>query len=388
VALALVPLVTQVADAGDPIPADGETPVRTASGLVYSVLTPGGKGPAPKTGDTVTVHYTGWLTNGKIFDSSRQRGEPASFPVGGLIPGWNEALALMTPGARWKLTIPAELGYGAQGSPPTIPPNSTLIFDVELIRFRGVPVFRTGDPARQTTTPSGLVMEMLDAGQGEVPGPRDEIELDFAFWTTAGKLVDSSVAQGRPIKASRNALRFPFMKEALEHLKPGGRVWLKVPAALAFGDKGYGQALPPGAESIWELTLVSVKAAPPSLPCPPFQLSAPGAAKKLPSGLEIEVLAEGTGKTPRRGEDVTVHYAGWLPDGTLFDSSYERGEPAVFKVGSVIQGWNEALGLMKEGSKVRLRIPGDLAYGPAGTGDKIGPNATLIFYIELLKVGK
>ena len=76
------------------------------------------------------------------------------------------------------------------------------------------------------------------------------------------------------------------------------------------------------------------------------------------------------------------------PDGTPFDSPYARGEPTVFKVGSVIQGWNEALGLMKEGGKVRLRIPGDLAYGPAGAGEKIGPNATLIFFIELLKVGK
>ncbi|RNI27967.1 FKBP-type peptidyl-prolyl cis-trans isomerase [Rufibacter immobilis] len=108
--------------------------------------------------------------------------------------------------------------------------------------------------------------------------------------------------------------------------------------------------------------------------------------KTLPSGLQYEVLESGSGKTPGRSSNVTTHYHGTLIDGTVFDSSYERGEPATFPVNGVIAGWTEALQLMKEGDKWRLYIPGDLAYGSRGAGADIGPNATLIFDVELLQV--
>lgn len=106
------------------------------------------------------------------------------------------------------------------------------------------------------------------------------------------------------------------------------------------------------------------------------------------SGLQYEVLEEGTGAQPSAGDQVTVHYTGKLIDGTVFDSSVERGEPATFGVTQVIPGWVEALQLMKEGAKWRLFIPSNLAYGPNGAGGVIGPNATLIFDVELIKVIK
>jgi FKBP-type peptidyl-prolyl cis-trans isomerase FklB len=106
----------------------------------------------------------------------------------------------------------------------------------------------------------------------------------------------------------------------------------------------------------------------------------------LPSGLQYQVLKEGTGKSPSKSDTVTTHYHGTLIDGTVFDSSYERGQPATFPVNGVIAGWTEALQLMKEGAKWRLFIPADLAYGAQGAGDVIGPNAALIFDVELLSV--
>ena len=106
----------------------------------------------------------------------------------------------------------------------------------------------------------------------------------------------------------------------------------------------------------------------------------------LPSGMQYEILNEGTGKTPTRTDNVTTHYKGTLIDGTVFDSSYERGQPATFPVNGVIAGWTQALMLMKEGAKWRLYIPSELAYGSQGAGADIGPNATLIFDVELLKV--
>jgi peptidyl-prolyl cis-trans isomerase len=105
-----------------------------------------------------------------------------------------------------------------------------------------------------------------------------------------------------------------------------------------------------------------------------------------PSGLQYEVLVEGKGPKPTAKDQVKVHYTGRLIDGTVFDSSVERGEPATFGVTQVIPGWVEALQLMNAGSKWRLHIPSNLAYGPQGAGGVIGPNSTLIFDVELLEV--
>ena len=107
--------------------------------------------------------------------------------------------------------------------------------------------------------------------------------------------------------------------------------------------------------------------------------------KTLPSGLQYKVIAEGSGRTPKAEDTVTVHYRGTLIDGTEFDSSYSRGKPATFGVGRVIAGWTEALQLMKEGAKWQLFIPPELAYGDKQTG-KIEPNSTLIFEVELISV--
>ena len=106
----------------------------------------------------------------------------------------------------------------------------------------------------------------------------------------------------------------------------------------------------------------------------------------LPSGLQYQVIKEGTGKIPKASETVTTQYRGTLIDGTEFDSSYKRNEPTTFPVNGVIKGWTEALQLMKVGSTWQLFIPASLAYGPQGAGQLIGPNATLIFEIELLSI--
>jgi len=108
--------------------------------------------------------------------------------------------------------------------------------------------------------------------------------------------------------------------------------------------------------------------------------------KSLPSGLQYKEIAPGKGKTPKATDTVTTQYKGTLIDGTEFDSSYKRGEPATFPVSGVIAGWTEALQLMKEGAKWQLFIPPNLAYGERGAGSDIGPNATLIFEVELISV--
>ena len=106
----------------------------------------------------------------------------------------------------------------------------------------------------------------------------------------------------------------------------------------------------------------------------------------LESGLQYEVLKAGEGAKPTPNDQVTTHYHGTLIDGTVFDSSVERGEPATFPVSGVIKGWTEALQLMSVGAKWRLYVPSDLAYGERGAGAQIGPHTTLIFDVELLKI--
>jgi len=107
----------------------------TASGLQYKVIK-AGTGPIPKADDTVVTHYRGTLTDGTEFDSSYKRGEPATFPVKGVIKGWTEALLMMPVGSKWQLVVPGDLAYGERGSPPKIGPNATLQFDIELIEIK------------------------------------------------------------------------------------------------------------------------------------------------------------------------------------------------------------------------------------------------------------
>lgn len=106
----------------------------------------------------------------------------------------------------------------------------------------------------------------------------------------------------------------------------------------------------------------------------------------LPSGLQYKIITTGSGKKPKATDTVTTHYKGTLIDGTEFDSSHKRGQPASFPVSGVIPGWTEALQLMPVGSKWQLFVPPDLAYGPRGAGQAIGPNATLVFEVELLSI--
>jgi len=108
--------------------------------------------------------------------------------------------------------------------------------------------------------------------------------------------------------------------------------------------------------------------------------------KTLPSGLQYKVIKAGTGKKPKLNDTVMTHYRGALIDGTEFDSSYKRGQPVSFLVSGVLPGWTEALQLMEEGAKWQLFIPSNLAYGERGAGGIIGPNATLIFEIELISI--
>lgn len=237
----------------------------TESGLRYAVVKPGEGGEACYGNDTVAVNYTGYFKDGKIFDQTKPQTGPARFPVGGVIPGWTEALMMMTPGQKMKVFIPWKLAYGERGYPGAIPGRTDLVFEMELLS--------------------------ITRGAKPLPVP------DFVM---------------------------------------------------------------PGAS---ELTTTA-------------------------SGLQYKVIKEGEGDPPAGPTArVTVHYAGWLTDGTSFDNSFKRGEPTAFGLNQVIPGWTEGVQLMKPGAVYVFVIPHNLAYGPAGRPPTIPPSATLVFHIELLEIG-
>ncbi len=372
-----------------PLSAQEAKTVTTPSGLKLEMLSEGKPNTAPKPGDRVKVHYTGWLAEGGTkFDSTLDRGKPLEFVlgVGMVIEGWDEGIALLGVGSKAKLQIPAALGYGAEGHPGAkIPANADLVYEVEVVEVvtgKPLPAFRAADPATQKTTASGLKWEELEEGKGGALLGSDVVELGCTVWTTDGKLVFSSSALGMPIAGEVSTARLTrtgekFLPEALLLMKAGGKCRVEVPAELCWGQTKVLPRLAANTPTVWQVDVLKTIR---------FVPLDPAKTKKTASGLEVEMLEEGTGAAPGPGSRVAVHYTGWLENGTEFDSSHRRGQPATFALNEVIKGWTEGLQLMKEGGICRFRIPAPLAYGAQAKGDKIPANSTLIFEVQLLKV--
>jgi FKBP-type peptidyl-prolyl cis-trans isomerase len=181
-------------------PADAE---KTPSGLASKVITKGTGTEHPKATDAVEVHYTGWKTNGEMFDSSVVRHEPAKFPLNGVIKGWTEGLQLMVQGEKRRFWIPANLAYG--DNPGGGRPGGTLVFDVELLGIRKTPPPPetppdvAAVPKNAKKTKSGLAYRVLKKGKGSKhPTTQSTVEIHYTGWTPDGKIVDSSVMRGEP----------------------------------------------------------------------------------------------------------------------------------------------------------------------------------------------
>jgi FKBP-type peptidyl-prolyl cis-trans isomerase len=224
-------------------PADAQ---KTASGLASKVLQAGKGQTKPAAADTVTVHYSGWTTDGKLFDSSVKRGQPTSFPLNGVIKGWTEGLQLMVEGEKRRFWIPANLAYGE--APPAGAPAGTLVFDVELLGIKAapkpppVPEDVAAAPESAEKTASGIASRVLTKGTGTVhPKATDQVKVHYSGWTTDGKLFDSSVLRDEAIVFPLNRV-IPGWTEGVQLMVEGEKRRLWIPAKLAYGDNP-----PPGA---------------------------------------------------------------------------------------------------------------------------------------------
>lgn len=236
----------------------------TASGLQYTEIQMG-TGDTPAPGDIVSVHYTGTLTNGVVFDSSYGRGEPIQFPLGQgqVIAGWDEGIGLMKKGGKAKLTIPPALGYGERGAGGVIPPNATLIFDVELVDIRqGAPATATTvDEADYTTTDSGLKYYDFVVGKGASPAAGKSVVVHYTGWLLDGGKFDSSLDRGQPFSFTIGANQvIRGWDEGVMSMKVGGKRQLVIPPELAYGSAGAGGGIiPPNATLVFEVELLEVR---------------------------------------------------------------------------------------------------------------------------------
>lgn len=231
----------------------GACNAKTASGLGYAVLKPG-KGTAPAQGDTVTVSYKGTLKDGTVFDQS----EKASFPVAGVIPGFGEGLRLMTPGSRYRLCIPAALGYGAQAA-GKIPANSDLVFEVGL---QSVEVVAPPKPlavnertcAQQL--PSGLGITVIRGGTGPKPGLTDVTLVKYAgYLKTDGTQFDASGDEPAAFPVGQVVQGF---SQGLQQMQKGGAYRLCIPAALGYGAKVTGP-IPANSDLVFTVDLIDFR---------------------------------------------------------------------------------------------------------------------------------
>jgi peptidylprolyl isomerase len=223
-----------------PAPADVAAPpedaARTASGLASKVLQQGTGSEHPAAFDKVTVHYTGWTTDGKMFDSSVSRGQPATFPLNRVIAGWTEGLQLMVVGEKRRLWIPEELAY--QGRPGR--PQGMLVFDVELLSIDKmpspppVPEDVAAPPEDAERTASGLASKVLVKGSGsDHPKATSKVTVHYTGWTTDGAMFDSSVTRGQPATFPLNRV-IPGWTEGLQLMVAGEKRRLWIPEELAY----------------------------------------------------------------------------------------------------------------------------------------------------------
>jgi FKBP-type peptidyl-prolyl cis-trans isomerase len=214
-------------------PADA---AKTASGLASKVIQKGTGDKSPGPTDMVTVHYTGWTTDGKMFDSSHARGKPNTFPVGGVIKGWGEGVQLMVVGEKRRLWIPEPLAYQGKRDP-----KGMLVFDIELLEVSSDPSVAPPDvaspPADAKRTASGLAYKVLRQGKGTThPAKNSNVTVHYTGWTTDGKMFDSSVKRGAPISFGLDEV-IAGWTEGVQLMVEGDRTRFWIPQRLAYEGK-------------------------------------------------------------------------------------------------------------------------------------------------------
>lgn len=364
--------------APDDVAAVPEDAIRTESGLAWRLLgdpaeTVDRAGP----NDVVKTRYTGWSTDGRMFDTTETSGRAREFRVTGVIAGFEEAIQLLSIGEKGRFWIPGELAYdGVNGKP-----QGMLVFDLEIVGIqRGpqpvIPGAAAPDDAQRAE--SGLAWVVLEEGEpgGGSPNGKDTVLVEYSSWTAGGRLLDTTVYNGEPEVFTLD-LTIEGFRDSFATMTPGERRQIWIPSELT----ELGGEVLHEATVVFDMKLLSFMSEP-KTPSPVVGI--PPDAEQSITGLAWRVLRSGAGEHgPAEGDTVEVLFAGWTTDGEMFDATYRHGRAARFVLNdSMPLGWNEALYGMVEGEKRLVWIPEDLAYA----GRKNRPQGMLVFEIELLTI--
>jgi peptidylprolyl isomerase len=242
-----------------PAPPDLATPpadaVKSQTGLISKMLSEGTSSEKPAATDVVTVQYTGWRSDGLMFDSSVARGVPSTFPLDRVMAGWRECVLLMTVGEKRRCWVPQELAYKGQAGRPT----GMVVFDIELVDTRSSPLIPPADvkapPADAKRTASGLAYKVLRPGTGtRSPSPFSSVSVHYTGWTTDGRMFDSSVTRGQPVTMRLDEV-IKGWTEGLPLMVEGERMRFWIPESLAYQGRGDG----PRGMLVFDIELVKVQ---------------------------------------------------------------------------------------------------------------------------------
>ncbi|EOY05089.1 FKBP-type peptidyl-prolyl cis-trans isomerase family protein isoform 2 [Theobroma cacao] len=368
-------LENEPVDPIDPILKVGEEKEIGKNGLKKKLVKEGEGWETPDNGDEVEVHYTGTLLDGTKFDSSRDKGSTFKFKLGlgQVIKGWDEGIKTMKKGENAIFTIPSELAYGESGSPPTIPPNATLQFDVELVSWNSV---------KDICKDGGIFKKILVEGEKwENPKDLDEVFVKYEACLEDGTLISKS--DGVEFTVG-DGYFCPALAKAVKTMKKGEKVLLTVKPQYAFGEDGRPAvanegAVPPNATLHITLEVVSWK-----------NVSDVTKDRKVMK----KILKEGEGyDQPNDGTVVHVKLIGKLQDGKIFVKKGHDEEPFEFKIDEeqVIDGLDRAVKMMKKGEHALITIQPEYAFGSSESQQELAvvpANATVYYEVEMVSFVK